>query len=162
MRRCSTDQSCNLKLCIMHRKIWVSCECNNKLDKYPFRSGSPWIRRCKRSGLDRCIYLRFCTGPSIWLEKIARFIFSYGGKSVKVSQTSNVQQLVGRKQNCQLYDVESTRSWVCKFFWDSRSVQNSPVYPAVQTHLPSVQVPPFMQMARQDLPSAPKDTVRPF
>lgn len=116
MRRCSTDQSCNLKLCIMHRKIWVSCECNNKLDKYPFRSGSPWIRRCKRSGLDRCIYLRFCTGPSIWLEKIARFIFSYGGKSVKVSQTSNVQQLVGRKQNCQLYDVESTRSWVCKFF----------------------------------------------
>jgi hypothetical protein len=35
------------------------------------------------------------------------------------------------------------------------SVQNSPVYPAVQTHLPSVQVPPFMQMARQDLPSAP-------
>jgi hypothetical protein len=74
-------------------------------------------------------------------------------------QTYNNWLAENKTANCTTWKVLEV---VWKFFWDSRSVQNSPVYPTVQTHLPSVQVPPFMQMARQDLPSAPKDTVRPF
>lgn len=40
-----------------------------------------------------------------------------------------------------------------------RSVQNSPVYPGVQTHLPSSHEPPFIQMARHDFPSLPKKKI---
>lgn len=51
----------------------------------------------------------------------------------------------------------------CLIFVDKeylRSVQNSPEYPAAQTHFPSTHDPPFIHIALQDFPSLPEDYIK--